>query len=368
MQELFTCSICGREHSREDDVLFDNQHICHSCYEHETVVCRCCGTRIWAEDAHDGNICESCYDEYYTTCEDCGRVIYRDDAFFYDNDRDCEYPYCSSCFHQNDDRVIEDYYYKPEPVFHGDGKRFYGIELEVDEGGERDSCAEEIMDIGNRNGNHIYCKHDGSLNDGFEIVSHPATLEYHTKTLPWRDIMAQAKQLGYRSHMARTCGLHVHISRAGLGDTYDEQEATIAKILYFYEKFWNEILKFSRRTETQVNRWAMRYGGGLINPQETLKHAKSAGMGRYVAVNLENAYTVEMRIFRGTLKYETFIATLQLVDEICNVAVSLSDERIQSLTWLEFVQRIPKSKLELINYLKARQLYVNEPVIAGEEV
>ena len=112
----------------------------------------------------------------------------------------------------------------------------------------------------------------------------------------------------------------------------------------------------------------MRYGGGLINPQETLKHAKNAGMGRYVAVNLENAYTVEMRIFRGTLKYETFLATLQLVDEICNAAVSLSDERIQSLTWLDFVQRIPDSKLELINYLKTRQLYVNEPVIADEEV
>ena len=39
------------------------------------------------------------------------------------------------------------------------------------------------------------------------------------------------------------------------------------------------------------------------------------------------------RIFRGTLKYNTLIATLQLVEKLCNVAVSLSEERLQALSW-----------------------------------
>ena len=87
-----------------------------------------------------------------------------------------------------------------------------------------------------------------------------------------------------------------------------------------------------------------------------------------MAVNLENENTVEMRIFRGTLKYSTFAATLQMVDEICDVAVSLSDEELQNLIWLDFVQRITSDKQELIDYLKAKRLYVNEPVTANEEV
>ena len=44
-----------------------------------------------------------------------------------------------------------------------------GIELEVDNGGEYNENADKILCIGNRNGDHIYCKHDGSLDAGFEI-------------------------------------------------------------------------------------------------------------------------------------------------------------------------------------------------------
>ena len=180
--------------------------------------------------------------------------------------------------------------------------------------------------------------------------------------------MRKAIRMGYISHQAGTCGLHVHINRNSLGDSYETQECTIAKILYFYEKFWDEILRFSRRTNEQVNHWARRYGGGLISPRETLKHAKSAHLGRYVAVNLENCYTIEMRIFRGSLKYSTFIATLQFVDSICNAAFSMSDEELQRMTWLDFVEEIPSDKQELIDYLKSRRLYVNEPVADSEEV
>ena len=103
------------------------------------------------------------------------------------------------------------------------------------------------MNIGNRINEHIYCKHDGSLDDGFEIVSHPATLEYHTNTIPWKKILDEALEMGYYSHNSGTCGLHVHINRAALGERVEEQENTIARIVYFFEKFWDKILRFSRR-------------------------------------------------------------------------------------------------------------------------
>lgn len=91
-------------------------------------------------------------------------------------------------------------------------------------------------------------------------------------------------------------------------------------------------------------------------------------MGRYVAVNLSNFSTIEFRMFRGTLKYETFIATIQLVDEICRTAVRLCDFEMENLLWSEFVQQINKeTKPELIAYLKSRLLYVNEITTETEE-
>ena len=74
----------------------------------------------------------------------------------------------------------------------------------------------------------------------------------------------------------------------------------------------------------------------------------------------------EFRLFRGTLKYNTFIATLQMVNHICDAAISLSEEGIDAMSWSEFVSSIREP--ELIQYLKERRLYVNEYVMESEEM
>lgn len=227
--------------------------------------------------------------------------------------------------------------------------------MELDDGGECDSCAEDLSQIVNKINEHVYFKHDGSLDDGFEIVSHPATLDYHLHHIPWKEVMNKARELGYLSHTAQTCGLHVHINRAALGETVEEQENTIGRIIYFFEKHWEQILIFSRRTEEQVSRWAARYGCSTENPKESLKGAKDSCLGRYTAVNLANQFTVELRIFRGTLRYETFVATLQFVDKLCHDATVLSDEEFQTMTWNDFVTSI-KDMPELTKYLKIHGL------------
>ena len=94
----------------------------------------------------------------------------------------------------------------------------------------------------------------------YELVTHPMTLEYHTKKMPWARILQEAVSLGYTSHQAGTCGLHVHVNRNAFGNTEEAQDAVIARILYFFEKHWEELLKFSRRTPRQLERWAARYG------------------------------------------------------------------------------------------------------------
>ena len=370
MNDTFVCDVCGASVSLDRRTVFDGQELCILCLEIETVVCDWCGRRIWHTDnaGDDGTpLCQDCRDDYYTDCCECGRLIRNEDACYRRNDEEGEHPYCYHCFQNVGVGGINSYHYKPEPIFYGRSARFFGVELEIDGGGEYDSRADRILEIANKDEvERVYCKHDGSLNDGFEIVTHPMTLVYHKTEMPWKDILTEAVHMGYLSHRAGTCGLHVHVNRNSFGDTEREQDACIARILYFFEKHWEELLKFSRRTQHQLDQWAARYGY-KEHPMEILDHAKKGyGRGRYTSVNLQNEDTIEFRIFRGTLKYNTLIATLQLVERICSVATVLSDEELKAMSWTTFV--VGCTDQELVQYLKERRLYVNEEVESEVEL
>ena len=365
MTETIYCHCCEEEVPIEESREVDGELICNDCYVNETTTCSRCDERIFNSDnagTPDIVLCQSCFENHYTHCDDCGALLGYDSAYQSDYD---DRNYCYDChIRKADERPIQDYYYKPDPIFYGEGNRYFGIELEIDCGGELSNYAQELKDIANCSGDHIYCKHDGSLDDGFEMVTHPMSCDYHLNHMPWKAVMKRAAALGYTSHMARTCGLHIHVSRGAFGDTHDQQEDVIARILYFFEAHWEELLKFSRRTESQLTQWAARYGR-KDNPKDVLDTAKKSG-ARYTCVNLTNRSTIEFRMFRGTLKYNTLIATLQLVNRLCDVAISLSDNEIKELSWTSFVADITEP--ELIQYLKERRLYVNEPVYTEEEL
>lgn len=371
MENTFTCSFCGDTHSIAERVTFDGQKMCHMCFDARTCVCEHCGNRIWSfnecgDESHV--LCRDCEEEYYGHCADCGCLLPLEELYHLShNDEDV---YCEDCYNPHQDEPetgVENYCYKPKPIFYGSGYRFLGVELEVDGAGADDENANVIKRIGNCDDKYIYVKYDGSLKDGLEIVTHPMTLDYHEKVMPWQNVLRKVLQLGYTSHKAETCGLHVHVNRSSLGDTYEEQDDVIARILFLVENFWNELLKFSRRTQSQISQWASRYGR-KDDPKDVLHSAKSRG-NRYACVNLTPSQTIEFRMFRGTLKYNTLIATLQMVNRLCDAALYLSDDDIKKVTWSGFVSEIPKEEMpELIQYLKERRLYVNEPVEVSEEV
>ena len=309
-------------------------------------------------------LCNSCYDDYYTTCECCGRIIHRDYANYDDED---DYAYCDRCYEERQNSYIHEYNYKPAPIFYGDSKRYFGVELEIDEGGKNSDNADTLLGIGNRVAEHIYIKSDGSLSDGMEIVTHPMSLRYHKDKMPWAEIMRSAIRMDYRSHKTSTCGLHIHVNRTAFGATREAQDECVSRVLYFVEHHRLELLKFSRRTEYQMNRWAARYGY-KNSPKEILEDAKKGCNGRYACVNITNYHTIEFRMFRGTLKYNTLIATLELVDKICELATDLTDSELKSVSWSDFVGSLDDStEPELITYLKERQLYINTPITAEED-
>ena len=361
----FVCTSCGNNFYREQLSPFDGELLCPACLSSQTVYCSCCDRRIWTDDnvGTDAQpLCQDCFDDHFERCTTCNALIRRGDTYYRGDT-----PYCAECYQSVGcgDEIMS-YYFKPTPIFYGEGKRFFGVELEIDGAGEDSDNAAEILHIANAEHPLAYCKHDGSLDDGFEIVTHPMTLDFHLRSMPWEQIAEEAKRLGYVSHQAGTCGLHVHVNRTAFCSTESTQDATIARTLFFFEKFWDELLKFSRRTQGQLNQWAARYGY-KDQPREILDHAKSGRhAGRYTAVNLTNADTVEFRMFRGTLKYNTIVATLQLLDRICDVALFMSDDELKAMSWTTFVSGCTQP--ELVQYLKERRLYVNESVESEAEV
>ena len=364
MQATFVCNHCGEIHPLEERYVVGEDLLCSDCASDLTTICDECGRRIYRSDNEGDDsyeLCHDCRERYYTCCDHCGALIHNDHVYEYDDEYLCRNCYDDLC----DSSPIHEYDYVPELIFHGKGLRRFGVELEIDEGGKNRTNANRFLEIANRDAVNLYVKSDGSLDDGLELVTHPMTLEYHLQEMPWAEVLSEAKRLNYRSHSASTCGLHVHISRMAFGCTYETQEECIARLVFFVEKFWAELLRFSRRTQGQLNRWAARYGMKL-NPKDQMYHAKNSCAGRYTAVNLTNSDTVEIRIFRGTLKLNTLIATLQLVNHLCEVAISLTDQELQDMSWFDFLDRITEPAL--IQYLKERRLYVNEPVRACDEM
>lgn len=205
---------------------------------------------------------------------------------------------------------------------------YLGVELEIDCGGEDEDNAKYVYDTMNNSGEHIYCKHDGSLSDGFEIVTHPCTLEYH-KQLEYEEMFDWLVKNKYRSHDTLTCGMHVHINRSYFGNDKLTRDLCISKLLYLFEKYWDKVELISRRSS---NRFARRF---LLEEDETPidLYAKSQASDKYGAINLKHKDTVEIRIFKGTLNYSIYICTLEFVSVMAKISKETDIYEIQFVTW-----------------------------------
>ena len=284
------------------------------------------------------HLCDSCFDECYTHCIMCNRILSIEDACFEDEE---EY-YCDRCYNQEYNGALRAHNFSTKPLFLGEGI-FYGVELEVDRGGQSTVNAGEVLEVANFKGNHLYIKRDPSLAEGFEVVSHPMSLYYHCNEMCWEDVLNKLWKLGYSSQETLTCGYHIHVGRKGLGSTLDEQEASIANIICFVDNHWEQLVRFSRRSLAEIEHWATRYAS-VDGHNTALEHAKKGNPQRYTCVNLQNSETIEFRIFKGTLKHALFIACLQLVDELCTKIAKMNSTRLSAYTWTEFVLDIDVEK------------------------
>jgi len=352
------CERCETYHPMDDlhevEGRCGTYYICDHCVNASWryVICEDCG-RVIDTEWHsyynvngEHTVCEDCISDYYY-CEQCGEY-FTDDEIMYDEAED-EY-YCRECYDrihaEQDNHHLKNYGYKPtpKPRTHEapandctDVKDLlFGVELEVDKGPAY-AVGDTIYKIADVS-NDVYMKHDGSLDSGFEIVSHPCTLAYHMNDFAWRQITEIAKSAGFKSHDARTCGLHVHVGRYQLGEDDTSRRDTVAKIVMLVDRHWEALVKFSRRNSGQLNHWASRPQMRPIRhtdtPERAIDRALAADNGdRYQAVNLCNRGTIEFRLFNGSLKRDTVIATLQMVSNICQYAMTHTVEECLASKW-----------------------------------
>jgi len=370
---FYICEDCGKPFPTDDGqmVYYRNRNwridpkdfkvVCESCLENYNR-CEDCG-EYWDQTYNTGHgysICTSCYEDGYSNCDACNEIYHMDDLIY--SDRHGE-TYCQLCARSNGGNAINDYMYKPAPKFRhfnqntnesvfsrdSSNRLYEGFELELESPREdAEKVAQTLIDNFDEDEDVFYCKHDGSLDDGFEIVSHPMTLRAH-KTMDYSDMLAELKKAGCKSHDTTTCGLHVHVSRS----FFTMSETVKLGLFVYFNK--SRLETFARRTETSYAKFKPVLRSDL----------KAAGHSdrRYEAINFENARTIEFRLFKGTLNFETFMATLEFCDAVSRFVKTVSACSIVNKNggfdlFKTFVNKDGNRKLykNLIQYLDARGL------------
>jgi len=267
--------------------------------------------------------CENCYENNVYDCEDC------DETYWSDDGHDC------------DNGVIHDFDYKPSPVFfgHSDARYYLGFELEVENVDEVHGTLEIAEHVQNALGEHIYLKRDGSISNGFEIVSHPHTLEAHKNEIKW-SVLDELRSSGFRSWNTDTCGIHVHVSRTafGNGEHSSRRRRTLtaqAHELRFMKLVYDNQRQAERLAGRSSGRWASFSDKGQL--VQKVKHGYQNN-DRYSAINTENAETLEVRIFKGSLKKERVLSALEFVTACVEYTRDLKvTSTNMALSWVKFV-------------------------------
>lgn len=375
METNIPCEQCGDEVAPDDAIIISDNAYCDDCVR----VCDSCEEScVSAEMREDDNIavCNDCYDDHFITCEDCGAITHNDDfvdvqdsyycsscvdngSFHYCSDADATvHGYeedCRDC-NSGSDEYLHNYSYKPDPLFHDhrniitrsplNNVRYFGVELETTptRGNYRNDAAEYIGE--NISDDILYMKEDSSISSGFEIVTHPMTLQWARSFFPW-EMLNEIEQRNMRAWNDSHCGLHIHINRTAF-----RSHSHLAKFLLMVYRNEDEMVLFTGRRSDD-------YAGYDSNERlRFVSRAKGDSVGRrHCAVNLQNDHTIELRVFRPSLKATTVQAYIEFCDALVEYAGTITVEdcvKRNALTFLAFTDWLTTQTKEDYSILHAR--------------
>lgn len=321
--ETHYCSLCNKYHEQDEMLLINNKMICFDCLkEHYGITftnCKYCGRRL-IETYHSLSMVELIVNEY---------------KFPLSNSGFCLGCYCYKCHYQDCDCIIAEghkychnhigyeklhqYNFKPEPIFKGElsnNKDFYiGIELELNFNNEKD----QLNFLKQYDADFFYCKRDGSLSKfGVEIVSHPATLDYHINSHRWTKLFNLLDQYKLNT---KNCGIHFHISRNNLSE---ESIYNIDYLVNHYDGIINEI---GSRGYTH---FAKKYSVGLYN-----YYGVDRISTHYDACNLCNNNTIELRFCKSTYNFKTFMKKIKMIFALVYLCEQVNNKQIHNKSYIK---------------------------------
>lgn len=369
--EYFTCDDCGEIFPWDECIYIDgrwkSRYICESCADDNHYYCEVCGEyhESTEEVLYTGLLHNGRYAQYENTylCSGCRSDLNHCEAcdvYCPDNEYDFEVGLCESCAENAGADVIGEYHSNNGWTDFGD-EDLFGIELEVESLGSASKfdIAKRLSE--NYLGEHAIFQRDSSLERGFEIITQPHSIDRFNE-IDWRGALKFLTDEGVRSHDTTTCGLHIHVTRDFFGDTLEEYYTNTAKVVYLYSMRWNFFLKLSRRTQEQADRWA------AVHESKNLEEAKECvkGSSRYHAINFRNRDTVEFRLGRGTLRYESFMAWIDLhLTMSRNVKQVDENNPLDLSVWLKGISQ------STLDYIRERHAFdaigIEEPKIEVRE-
>ena len=217
------------------------------------------------------------------------------------------------------------------------GDDVIGIELEV-EGKESQSCAERyIRDIDGFADDYVCLKRDGSLGPhGVEIVTRPDHIEEHKRK--WSRFFDNKPSRSLRSWDTRRCGMHVHVNRDWL------TPLQTAKAVVFTNEPHNMHLLQSVAGRYQ-SKWCS-YSKKKLAKNYPGPRGQPDWLNRRTAVNTLGEYTIEFRIFRGTLARDGFFKNLEFVLAVLDFCKPAARSIADAQSYRKFLGHIQENRRE----------------------
>lgn len=340
-ENTVVCFGCGqiiREDVAQD---YHGVVVCAPCYNSHFEHCICCGDsydRNYEEQRLGawGGMCCTCSDEHFV-CEECGETCHLDSCGEDGLCQDCvnkEYGRIKG-YHTGADGGIQ---YQP---YWSSDSVYFGIELETDDYDDRVEASNELYAL-SQGETLFWQEEDSSLQEGIEIISQPCTLDYHRDSFPWSKIREIVRKHGGLSERTGTSALHIHFSLSFFNG--QGLELRQLRLIYLFEKFREQLAILARTSDYLLSRSAQEYR----YERDTLFHGEAedrlaalkSRYGRYMAVNLENRNTIEIRLFRGTLSRRVILASIELVDFLIRLAKNTETRTLQRLSWKGLLKRI----------------------------
>jgi hypothetical protein len=210
------------------------------------------------------------------------------------------------------------------------------LEMEISESYCRDSRAGWLLESIGHYQEHDYalCEEDGSLDNGFEMVTAYTGLDVHAEQLKF----FEGGFKGATSHDSDNCGLHVHICKSDMSTLHGAKmilfindQANDKLIKAIARRGSNEYAKLKNKAE------AKEWLRDAVSSEYKFDQLRSLNRDRYEALNFKNAKTIEFRLFKGSLVYSTIMSCLEFTYATWFFCRDASTKNLTTENFLKFI-------------------------------